>query len=82
MKFDVRCYRDDDNNHTTLRTGLTSVGYRHDKVSHPSTKQVSFYGHAIPNGADNDVEWVRKVSWASGDLVNILVKEKERQPPG
>lgn len=33
---------------------------------------------AIPNGADNDVEWVRKVSRASGDLVNVLVKEKER----
>ena len=33
-------------------------------------------------GADNDVEWVRKVSRASGDLVNVLMKEKERQPPG
>lgn len=41
-------------------------------------KQVSFYGRPAPNGADNDVEWVRKVSRASGDLVNVLAKERKR----
>ncbi|KYN20597.1 hypothetical protein ALC57_07087 [Trachymyrmex cornetzi] len=75
MKFDARCYRDG-NNHTTLRTGLTSICYRHDGVC----RMVSFYGRPIPNSADNDAEWVRKVSRASGDLVNVLMKEKERQP--
>ncbi|EGI65496.1 hypothetical protein G5I_06008 [Acromyrmex echinatior] len=77
MKSDARCYPDG-NNHSTLRTGLTSIGYRHDGVC----RTVSFYGRPIPNGADNDAEWVRKVSRASGDLVNVLKeKEKERQPP-
>jgi len=30
MKFDAKCYHD--NNHTTLRTDLTSIGYQHDEV--------------------------------------------------
>ncbi|KAM0724804.1 hypothetical protein ACS0PU_009188 [Formica fusca] len=45
-------------------------------------KQVSFYGHPDPNGTDNDVEWVRKMSRASGDLVNILVREREKEREG
>ncbi|KYM99925.1 hypothetical protein ALC62_09547 [Cyphomyrmex costatus] len=43
MKFDVRCYRDG-NNHTTLRTSLTSIGYRHDGVC----RTVSLYSCPIP----------------------------------
>jgi len=34
---------------------------------------------AVRNSADNDVEWVRKVSRASGDLVNVLPDERERE---
>lgn len=41
-----------------------------------------FYSHPASNDVDNDVEWVRKVSRASGDLVSILVRKKEKERDG